>query len=374
MKRVYLDHNATTPLRAEAREAMIAAMDVLGNPSSVHSEGRAAKMLMERARATLAEAMGAEDTDIVFTASATEAAALACSGRGLHGAAAEHDAVGAWVDDTLPVDAEGRVSVTEPGASVLQWANSETGVIQDLPDGIAVSDMTQGFGKLDTDFNGSGARMALVSAHKLGGPKGIGALVLRRGQETPALIKGGGHKMAAGLTVSRDKLEPAMDRLAELLARQGADRMGPRDLALDGVIQPAAADPELIARIEAACAIAGDRSHCTTVSVPGRAASAAAWAGVRLAIRICARPSRRSSGVISVSRPTKVARSIPKPSASRARSRAARSRSSPTPPLRRCARWTATATPPTAAIRPMGLFFDCSSVWAFSSAILSIPR
>ena len=195
MNRVYLDHNATTPLRAEARSAMGAAMDVVGNPSSVHAEGRAAKALIEKARAQVAAALGADGADIVFTSGATEAAGLALSGRRLHGAAIEHDAVRAWMVEDLAVNAQGRVDVEDPATATLQWANSETGVLQDLPTGLAVSDMTQGFGKLAVDFMGSGVRMALVSAHKLGGPKGIGALVLRRGQDVPVQIKGGGQEM-----------------------------------------------------------------------------------------------------------------------------------------------------------------------------------
>ena len=195
MNRAYLDHNATTPLRAEARSAMGAAMDVVGNPSSVHAEGRAAKALIEKARAQVAAALGADGADIVFTSGATEAAGLALSGRRLHGAAIEHDAVRAWMVEDLAVNAQGRVDVEDPATATLQWANSETGVLQDLPTGLAVSDMTQGFGKLAVDFMGSGVRMALVSAHKLGGPKGNGALVLRRGQDVPVQIKGGGQEM-----------------------------------------------------------------------------------------------------------------------------------------------------------------------------------
>jgi len=105
MARVYLDNNATMPLRPEARAAMIAAMDVVGNPSSVHQEGRAAKALMERARGQIASAIGAEAADIVFVSGATEAAALALSGRNLKGAAIEHDAVRAWIREDLEVDA-----------------------------------------------------------------------------------------------------------------------------------------------------------------------------------------------------------------------------------------------------------------------------
>ena len=195
MSRVYLDHNATMPLRAEARAAMIAAMDAIGNPSSVHAEGRAAKAIVEKARGQIADAFGASGADIVFTSSATEAAALACAGRGLVGAEIEHDAIGAWVDPILPVTDAGLVEVAEPEVSVLQLANSETGVVQKLPGEIAVSDMTQVFGKMPVAFAWSGARMALISAHKLGGPKGIGALVLRQGLDVQAQIKGGGQEM-----------------------------------------------------------------------------------------------------------------------------------------------------------------------------------
>ncbi|MGB7316758.1 MAG: cysteine desulfurase family protein [Planktotalea sp.] len=195
MARVYLDHNATTPLRAQAREAMIAAMDAMGNPSSVHAEGRAAKAIIERARAQVSAAFGADGADIVFTSSATEAAALACAGRNLASARVEHDAVLSWTSGDLGVGANGAVAIDDPGASALQLANSETGVVQDLPEGLAVSDMTQAFGKLPVAFNWSGADMALISAHKLGGPKGIGALVLKRGLDVAAQIKGGGQEM-----------------------------------------------------------------------------------------------------------------------------------------------------------------------------------
>jgi cysteine desulfurase len=193
--RVYLDWNATAPLRPEAKAAMVAAMEVVGNPSSVHAEGRAAKALIERARAQVAAALGAEGADIVFTSGATEAAALASAGRGLVCAAVEHEAVAAWCDASLPVDADGRVAVADPARSALQLANSETGVIQDLPQGLAVSDLSQAFGKVPFAFNWLGCDMGLVSAHKLGGPKGIGALVVRQGIEVPAQIKGGGQEM-----------------------------------------------------------------------------------------------------------------------------------------------------------------------------------
>ena len=230
--RSYLDWNATTPLRPEARAAMLAAMDLVGNPSSVHAEGRAARALIERARAQVAAALGAEGADVVFTSGATEAAALACAGRGLHCAAVEHDAVAAWCDGALPVDAAGRVSVTDPARTALQLANSETGVVQDLPAGLAVSDLTQGFGKLPIAFNWMGIAMGLVSAHKLGGPKGVGALVLKRGLDVAPRIRGGGQEMgrragtenligiagfgAAAEAAARDLADGVWDRVAEL--------------------------------------------------------------------------------------------------------------------------------------------------------------
>ncbi|MGR3269488.1 aminotransferase class V-fold PLP-dependent enzyme [Thalassococcus profundi] len=195
MSRVYLDHNATMPLRVEARAAMIAAMDQVGNPSSVHGEGRAAKALVERARAQVAAAFGADGADVVFVSGATEAAALACAGQDLSGAGIEHDAVAAWVTADLPVSADGLVEVSDPGRSVLQAANSETGVVQDLPPGLWAVDATQAFGRLPVAFNWMGCRMAFVSAHKLGGPKGVGALVMRRGTDIPAQIRGGGQEM-----------------------------------------------------------------------------------------------------------------------------------------------------------------------------------
>lgn len=195
MARTYLDWNATTPLRFEARDAMIAAMDVVGNPSSVHFEGRAALSIVEKARAQVATALGADGADVIFTSSATEAAALAMIGRDLHCGDVEHDAVAAWALADLPVGPDGQISCADPANSTLQAANSETGILQDLPEGLALTDATQAFGKIPFAFNWSGAEMALISAHKLGGPKGVGALVIKRGSDIAAQIKGGGQEM-----------------------------------------------------------------------------------------------------------------------------------------------------------------------------------
>lgn len=194
MSRLYLDWNATTPLRPEAREAMTRAMDIAGNPSSVHAEGREAKMAIERAREEIATALGAEGADVVFTSGATEAAATVLGAGGFHCAPVEHSAVKAWCVEDLAVDGDGIVTVPDPARASLQLANNETGVIQTLPKGLHSSDLTQGFGKIPFAFNWLNITAGFVSAHKLGGPKGIGALILRRGTEIPALLRGGGQE------------------------------------------------------------------------------------------------------------------------------------------------------------------------------------
>ena len=232
MVRGYLDWNATTPLRAAARVAMAQSMDITGNPSSVHAEGRAAKALIERARAQVAAALGADGADVIFTSSATESAALACAGRNLHCAPVEHDAVAVWCQNDLDVDLDGQVTVQTPSQSALQLANSETGVMQDLPQGLALTDLTQAFGKVPVAFNWLGADMAMVSAHKLGGPKGIGALVLRRGLDVVPQLRGGGQEMgrragtenligiagfgAAAEAAARDLANGVWDEVAQL--------------------------------------------------------------------------------------------------------------------------------------------------------------
>ena len=210
---------------------MLNAMDVVGNPSSVHAEGRAAKGIVETARAQVAEAVGATNADVVFTSGATEAAALALAGRGLHAAAIEHDAVHAWTTPDLPV-ADGAVQVVDPAVSTVQLANSETGIVQDLPQGLAVSDITQGFGRLPFAFSWAGVGMVFLSAHKFGGPNGVGALIFPQGTEIAAQIKGGGQEMgrrsgtenvvaiagmgAAAVAAQKDLAAGKWDRVAKL--------------------------------------------------------------------------------------------------------------------------------------------------------------
>ncbi|WP_226782334.1 cysteine desulfurase family protein [Oceaniglobus trochenteri] len=243
-QRTYLDWNATTPLRPEARAAMIAAMDVAGNPSSVHGEGRAAKALVERARAQVAAACGAEGADVVFVSSATEGCAMMLSGRGLSCAPVEHEAVTAWCDPSLSVDTSGAVRAGDPARAAVQLANSETGVVQDLPAGLAFCDATQGFGKLPFAFEWTGAEAAVISAHKFGGPKGIAAVLLRRGVEVPAMIRGGGQEMGRRSGTENIIGIAGMGAAAEAAARDLADGVWDGVAELRNILETALASGE----------------------------------------------------------------------------------------------------------------------------------
>ncbi len=174
---------------------MIAALDLPGNPSSVHGEGRRARAIIERARGQVAEAFGAQAADIVFTSGASEAAALGLAGWDPVGAEVEHDAVLAWIRADLPVDGSGKVTVAQADQTALQAANSETGVVQRLPEGLGFVDAVQIAGKKPFAFDWSGAQRAILSAHKFGGPKGVGALLLKRGTDVAAQMRGGGQEM-----------------------------------------------------------------------------------------------------------------------------------------------------------------------------------
>lgn len=238
--RVYLDWNATAPLRNEARAAMIAAMDLVGNPSSVHSEGRAATALIERARAQVAAAVGCQVSEVVFTSGATEAAtvlSIGQSGRGVLVQDTAHDALWAHEGRAVPEGGSGHVLA-------MGLANSETGIITRPPEkrdgqyrfGQASADrllldVTQAVGRIPFSFAWSGADFAILSAHKLGGPKGVGALILRRGVEISPLVSGGGQEMgrrsgtenvigitgfgAAAEAAQRDLADGAWERIAE---------------------------------------------------------------------------------------------------------------------------------------------------------------
>ncbi|WP_027542610.1 cysteine desulfurase family protein [Bradyrhizobium sp. WSM2254] len=228
--RVYLDWNATTPLRYEARAAMVAAYDLVGNPSSVHAEGREARRLVEEARSTLASAVGALPRNVVFTSAGTEANALALS-PGLRGpsggpverllvSAVEHASV--LAGGRFPADKVGHVRVTRAGVLDLDHlkallndgpptlvsimaANNETGALQPVAEaarivhdagGLLHVDAIQALGKIAFNINAIGADLATFSAHKIGGPKGIGALVVAEGVSgVEPLLRGGGQEL-----------------------------------------------------------------------------------------------------------------------------------------------------------------------------------
>ena len=120
MNRVYLDYNASAPLREEARKAMVHAMALAGNPSSVHAEGRQARAIVETARQQVAAALGAQGADVIFTSGATEAAGLALTGRGIRCADIEHEAVSSWCQSDLSCGLDGGVACQAPGATALQ--------------------------------------------------------------------------------------------------------------------------------------------------------------------------------------------------------------------------------------------------------------
>ena len=228
--RAYLDWNATTPLHPAARAAVMAALDCLGNPSSIHAEGRAARALMEQARADVAALVGGEAENVVFTSGATEAAnalfragVSGCCGKDIAGdlrpmvSAIEHAAVFAAagpdaaiipVDDRGIIDADALDAMLAAGAPALvavQLANNETGVVQDIPalarivhdnGGALVVDAVQGPGKMPVDIRALGADAIFLSAHKFGGPKGVGAIVFAdsRARLARAFIGGGGQE------------------------------------------------------------------------------------------------------------------------------------------------------------------------------------
>ena len=280
---LYLDANATEPLRPQAREAVLAALDLAGNPSSVHAAGRAARRVLEGARESLARRFGGSPGELVFTAGGTEANALAVrglgAGRRILVGATEHPSVLAAAPEaeSLPVHEDGTLDLAAlaraldgpPALVCLMVANNETGVLHPVEEAAALCreagallhlDGVQAAGRVKLAL-GVAASLAL-SGHKLGGPKGAGALLLRPGLALAPLVAGGGQErgrrggteplpaiagMAAAaeaatpeaasrLATIRDAIEAACLAEGAIVAGQGAPRLpNTTSLVLPGV-------------------------------------------------------------------------------------------------------------------------------------------
>jgi cysteine desulfurase len=230
--RVYLDHNATTPLRPAARTAMLAALECPGNASSVHAEGRKARALIDEARDAVAASLGVRANMVVFTSGGSEAnnLALRCrEARSLVVSAIEHPSVlvPARADGRplhlVPVDGQGLVDLgrleellkvaEKPALVSLMLANNETGVIQPVRkaadlvhahDGLLHVDAVQAAGRIPVRAAMLGADLLTLSAHKVGGPHGAGALVVGDRVRLDPLIKGGGQEF--GLRAGTENL------------------------------------------------------------------------------------------------------------------------------------------------------------------------
>jgi len=215
---LYLDHNATSPLRPGVFEAMTEALRAGGNPSSVHRAGRDARARVELARGLVARLVGALPSEVIFTSGGTEANNLALTGTGRRRvlvSAVEHDSVLKPVahSEIIPVDREGVVDLAalerllaaapEPALVSVMFANNETGVLQPIAEVVRIAraagalvhcDAVQGAGKAAVDLHGLGVDYLSLSAHKLGGPTGVGALVVRSDAPLVTDRRGGGQE------------------------------------------------------------------------------------------------------------------------------------------------------------------------------------
>lgn len=270
--RVYLDANATAPVYPEVVEAVARTLTEVGNPSSVHAAGREARRLREQARERVAALVGSAPGTVVFTSGGTEANTLALTGMGGRKlvSAVEHPSILETVPDAerVPVDASGRIDLAwlgtrlasgEVGLVSVMLANNETGVIQPVRaaadlvhahGALLHCDAVQGPGRLPVAFAELGCDLLSLSAHKFGGPKGIGALVVRDGLELEPLFRGGGQEMRRRAGTENLPgivgMGVAATRAAESLAR--ADRLASLRDRLETAMVLAVPDAVVIGR------------------------------------------------------------------------------------------------------------------------------
>lgn len=265
----YLDHNATTPVRPEAAAAIADALAQNGNASSVHRYGRLVRRIVDDAREAVAALVGASPADLVFTSGGTEAnnhVLRAVSGTVLV-SAVEHDSVLGARDDanTIAVDGDGVVDLDGlrdalakydvPGLVSVMLANNETGVLQPVSEAAAIAhehgwlvhcDAVQAMGKIEVSFRELGIDLMSVSAHKLGGPQGVGALVVRDGLDPDPLLRGGGQERRRRAGTENVPGIAGFGAAAEMAGQGLAAMQGMASLRDDMEVRILAAVPEAI--------------------------------------------------------------------------------------------------------------------------------
>jgi len=193
--RRYFDWNASALLCENSRQSLISNLDLIGNASSIHFEGREARNIIERSRDDVMDLLGLNKGKIIFTSGASESAALFLHNKNVECSAIEHDCVKRWCDVSMPVMKNGLVSLkTSNKNQALQIANSETGILQNVPKGIACTDAVQAVGKININFNEIQPQSFFLASHKVCGPKGVGVLFVEHADLIESTILGGNQE------------------------------------------------------------------------------------------------------------------------------------------------------------------------------------
>ena len=193
--RRYFDWNASSLLCERSRNSLISNLDLVGNASSVHSEGREARNIIERSRDDIMDLLGLGSGTIIFTSGASESAALLLHDKRMECSAIEHDCVKKWCDVSIPTMKNGLVMVSESKKNLaLQIANSETGILQNMPKGIACTDAVQAVGKIDCKFDELQPDSFFLASHKVCGPKGVGVLFVKDEDSIQPMVVGGNQE------------------------------------------------------------------------------------------------------------------------------------------------------------------------------------